>query len=442
MTSKEIKQIVDKRRAFSCRQYDQKNYRIGVNSAIYHESAKPEPDNRIPVPFVRRAIKLVKGYFAKVGNIRYTDADGWFDENIKPIYDRNAEELCTAELFEDAATYGSAFELHWYAGDKGGEQFYFGTLPIDQCIPIYTDDLKPRLKEFVWYRKLQDGTECATWYDDTEYVEYRRDTRDGEFVENAENSGRHLYGRVPVIEANVDRDKRNLFDHCLPLIDDFDKRISGVANEHDKFADSILLLGQRIDAITKGEDGKTDVDRLRDTRVMDGLSSVFDDVKKAAAYLERNVNDGFINSTLERNERLIYEMLCIANPNDEQFATASGIAQLYKLLGMEYMVSDIEAYFVRALYARIELIANHKTSQIPDKAKAEYVSVSFKRNLPFDLSTTIQLAAVATGGKPVMSQETAMRLFPSSIIDDPQAEIDRIKTEGVAIPAAPEEGNM
>lgn len=441
MTNQEIKQIVEQRRCFSHRNYDQKSYRIGVNAAIYYDTAKPEPDNRIPVPFVRRAIKLVKGYFAKVGNIRYTDKDGWFDDNIKPIYDRNGEELSTAELFEDACTYGSGFELHWYAKDDSGkEQFYFGTLPIDQCIPIYTDDLKPRLKEFVWYRKMQDGTECATWYDAQQYIEYRRKAKDKDFVE--ETSGLHLYGRVPVIEATVDRDKRNLFDHCLPLIDDFDKRISGVANEHDKFADSILLLGQKIDAVTKDENGKTQVDKLREMRVLDNLSSLFDDIKKAAGYLERNVNDSFINSTLKRNERLIYEMLCIANPNDDQFATASGIAQLYKLLGMEYMVSDIEAYFVRALYSRIELIAGHKTSDIPDKENAEYVTVTFRRNLPFDLANTILLAATATGGKPVMSQETAMRLFPSSIIEDPAVEIERIKAEGVQLPTIPADGDM
>jgi SPP1 family phage portal protein len=445
MTGEQIKQIIEKRRCFSRRVYDQKSYRIGVNSAIYDEPAKEEPDNRIPVPFIRRAMKLIKGYFAKVGNIKYSDEqktepskglkkvvdaiknmvkpESWFNKYIKPIYDRNGEQLCTAELFEDAATYGSGFELHWYGKDK---QFHFATLPIDQCIPIYSDDLKPVLEAFVWYRKLKDDTECATWYDATDYQEFRKGKND-EWTLNEENSGRHLYRRVPVIEANVDRDKKNLFDHMLPLIDDFDKRVSGVANEHDKFANSILLLAQKIDAVTKDDNGKTDVDNLRDSRVMDDLFGVVDDVRKAAAYLERNVNYQFIDNTLQRNERLIYEGLCLANPNDDNFATASGIAQLYKLWGMELMTADIEAYFVRALYSRIELIAGHKTSEIPDKEKAQLVTVTFVRNLPFDLQTFAMIASTATGGKQVLSRRTLLKACP--LVEDVDAEIEQIEAE-------------
>lgn len=419
MNAKQIDDIVKKHKPLTTRYYDQKTYKIGENAGIYQEGPKPAPDNRIPVPFIRRATKLIKGYFAKPGNITYSD-DGWYEEQIADIYDKNDEELETASVFEDATCYGRAFELHWYDEEDG---FQFAVLPIAQCIPIYSDDLKKRLNAFIWYRKDEDE-EIATYYDNAEYQEYRK-TKDG-WTLDAERSGRHLFGRVPVLEAVIDRDKRNVFDHCLPLIDMYDKIISEVGNEHEKFANSILLLKDMLDDTTKDADGKTQLDKIRDYRVLDQLG---DNVSNAVAYLERNVNDTFINNTLDRIERLTYEMLCIFNPNDDNFAAASGIAQAYKLLGFEYMIADMESYFSRFLYERIRLIAGHGAGIIKDVENADMVTISFKRNLPFNLESMANIISVLSGGQKVVSQKTLLQLFPASIIPDVDAEILAVKAE-------------
>ena len=48
MTGEEIKQIIDKHIPLSTRSTDQKSYKIGRNAAIYQQTPKPAPDNRIP----------------------------------------------------------------------------------------------------------------------------------------------------------------------------------------------------------------------------------------------------------------------------------------------------------------------------------------------------------------------------------------------------------
>jgi len=436
MTSDELKEIIKNHKPSSVRYYDQKSYKIGVNSAIYQYPAHEAPDNRLPVPFVRRAVKITKGYFAKVGNITYSSpteegvkTGGWFEENLADIFDANNEEMETAAMFEDSITYGQAWELHWFNAEGG---FKFTVLPVDQCIPIWSDDIIPELIGFVWHRRSGD-IERATFYDSAEYVEFTKEVKADDWTVDIEKSGKHLYGRVPVLQALTDRDRRNLFDHCLPLIDFYDKMASMVANEHEKFAESILLLRDAIDGVTKDENGMTDIDKVNRWRIIDHLG---ENVATAAQYLERNVNDTFINNTLDRLERLIYEMLCLFNPNDDSFATASGIAQAYKLLGFELAVADMESYFSQFLQARIKLIANHGSGRIAEPENADYVTIHFARNLPFDIERMAQIVTMLAGGKQVVSRETMLKWFPATMID--ANELEKVNAESAI--ANPDQG--
>jgi SPP1 family phage portal protein len=415
MTTKEIDKAIENHRSLTTRYYDKNTYKIGLNAGIFQADAKPEPDNRIPVSFACRALRLMKGYFAKAGNITYS---GDLMTTMQPVFDANDEQLVTGANFEDAASYGSGYELHWYGGDG---KFNFETLPVDQSIPIYTDDLRPTMKEFLWHRKTRATVELATWYDPQDYIEYKKDEERKIWVEDGH--GKHLYGKVPVNEYNISREKRNVFDHVLPLMDIYDRLNSEVGNEHEKFANSILLLQAMLDDTTKDENGKTQVDRIGEARIMQGL----DDVHKSAAYLERNVNDTFIGNTLDRWERLIYEMLCIFNPNDDSFATASGIAQAYKLLGFELLIADMESYFSKGLQKRIYMIAEHESFNGSGDPKE--VTIKFTRNLPFDLEKMAQIVSLLAGGRSVISDETLLKLFPASIVPDFKKELARVKKQ-------------
>ena len=116
-------------------------------------------------------------------------------------------------------------------------------------------------------------------------------------------------------------------------------------------------------------------------------------------------------------------MLCLFNPNDDKFATASGIAQAYKLLGFELMIADMESYFSQFLQARLKLIAGHKTSGIPVEG-ADFVTINFRRNLPFDLAAITDMVTKLKG---IVSDETLLKMFPSTIIDNVDEELKRIE---------------
>jgi SPP1 family phage portal protein len=418
MTGEELQEYIAKHRPSSLRISDKHSYKIGRNSGIYRDLPKTAPDNRVPVPFIRRAVKLVKGYFAKAGNITYSSKGTLVDDFLTPIFNANEEELETAAVFEDALVYGRAFELVWYEAERG---FQFAVLPVDQCIPIYSTSLKPELVGFIWHRKSGEDL-LATYYDAEGYTEFKQIAGRWEALEEL----KHLFDAVPVVEATIDRDGRNFFDHVLPLMDLYDKIISEVGNEHEKFAQSILLLRDQIDNINVDAAGLTDLDKLKLWRILDKQG---DKVRDAAAYLERNVNDTFINNTLDRLERLIYEMLCLFNPNDDSFATASGVAQAYKLLGFELSVADMESYFSLFLQKRIQLLAKHKLAPAGAEEESKNVTIHFSRNLPFDIERMASIATVLSGGKQVLSRESILKLFPTTIVENPEAELKAVQEE-------------
>jgi SPP1 family phage portal protein len=120
-------------------------------------------------------------------------------------------------------------------------------------------------------------------------------------------------------------------------------------------------------------------------------------------------------------------MLCIFNPNDDLFATASGIAQAYKLLGFELLIADMEAYFSKGLQNRIYMISGDESFKGEGEPKG--VTINFTRNLPFDLEKMAQIVSLLAGGRAVISDETLLKLFPATLVPDYEEELARVKVQ-------------
>jgi len=426
-----LTELIKTKRDYTLRTLDQTTYRIGNNAGIFVERPKPAPDYRVPVPFIRRSIELKKGYLVKPGNILYKN----LDDEIQDIYNQNDEQLKTAKMFEGCLTYGRSFELHWFQEGNGPR---FAPLPIDQSIPIYSDDLEPDLIGFIWHRMDQEGNELATYYDNTHYTHFLKAKGQSEWQLVPEKTGPHIYGQVPVLEATTNCDKLNSFDHVLPLVDLYDRVLSqDVANELHRFANAYLLLADKINDVTTDDAGRTMIDRLKEIKIFDGLGDR--SVRDSIAYLERNVNNTFIEATLDRVERLIYEMLNTPNPNDDSFATASGIAQAWKMLGANLDAANMEGYFSLFLFDRIRLLSALFSNLQSAVENADDVTIEFKRTEPHNLLELAQIAAMLKG---TLSDETIIGIFPADIVPDVQEEIARLKESmGGLFDDAPTDGD-
>lgn len=385
-------------------------YYDGKHPGIYREGPKESPDNRVPIPIVRKAVKQVLGYAFRPGSIVYTgDA---YEARLKEEFDANEETLLTPELAETALIHGRSFELHWT--EDGSKRF--AQVPIAQAFPVYSNNIVPKMVGFIRYWIDDEGTNHAVAYDDMIIQEFIQN-RDGWQLVNEQSHG---YKSVPIVEYSIAPDKSNLFDHVLALVDLLDRSMSeDVANELQRFANAYLLLASDISQ-EEDENGETEIDKIKRTKVFARLG---ENVRSRVEFLTKTLDATFINTALDRVERLIYEMMAVPNPSDDVFNAQTGIALEYKLQPFEYLVSTICAYFERGLQQRIRLMLTLDSTINGVVSDASDVSIHFMRNKPDDVAsiadTMIKLSSF-------VSQETLLKMLPSSVVADVEEELAKL----------------
>lgn len=368
--------------------FENQAYYLGKHPPINSTPVKPAPDYRVSVPLLRVAVDQLAGYVVKPGSVQY-EGDA-YENVLKPIYDDNEEPLITQQEFKAACTHGEAWEFHWMQDKK----FYFAMLPGSEVVPVYTNDLKPKLLAIIWYRWI-DNKLNAMIVDDTSRMDYIKD-KGWELVLEE----KHGFRAVPAVKFQINYDGSNLFDHVKEMVDANDRLYShDVANELEKYANAILLLRDRL----KQED-KDDIKYLG---MFEGLG---ENVTNAVAYLTKDIKTEFIEFAANNLRDMIYECLQIPNMhNRDKGQATSGYAKMLDNMTFEFLCASIEGAFIRGLQDRVRLICGHVLVNVDGTE----VSIKMHRNMPFDLETYAKVAAQLTG---TYDLEAILDIFPDYIL--------------------------
>jgi SPP1 family phage portal protein len=414
----DAKQLADIIAAHGIKQedyYENEAYYRGRNPAIFAKTPQADPDYRVPVPFIKLAIDTLAGYMAKPGNISYSGPG--YDDYLMDVFNANEETLITQDEFKKACVHGESYELHWYDGAP-----MFATIPTIQGIPVFSDDLKPRLEGFVRVWKAKDDTDRATHYGPDTVQEWARDKQSWTLI----SEELHGYGKVPVVIYRVSTEARNIFDHVKELIDAFDRLVShDLANELERFAKAYLLYANRLEDIPD-DTGQTAIDRIKQARTFEDLG---DNVSSKVAFLTKNIQSDFIRFSAETFQDLIYEMMQVPNPRDvKTFSGASGYAMMLKNMSFEFLCASIEGNFIRGLQDRVRLILGHKLVNVP----ANDVVIKMQRNLPNDLEMLARVSAQLSG---TWDKESILKIFPESMLtaEDRQRIIDQGQDQAASL---------
>lgn len=414
MDVKDIKKYIDNDGPRVRHIKQQVAYYEGKHPGILFDNPKEEPDNRVPVPIIRSAINFLLGYMFKPGNITYTG--DFYDSTLKDIYDNNEEGIQNAELAKTALTTGKAYEAHWT--EEGQEKF--AQVPITQGIMVKSSDLVPRDLAFLRYWR-DDRHILHAWVYEPGIVNIYVDGKTGLEIDPENPPIEQGYKTVSVLEVTISSDGSNLFDHVLELQDLLDKGLSeDIANELQRFASAYLLMADSIDSTHEDENGYTDADKIKLAKT---FSSLGDNIRDKVAFLEKNINPEFINTALDRIERLVWEMIGVINPNDDSFKNAvSGTALAYRLLPFEYLCAGIETYFGRFLQRRVRLVGALDSTINGTLGPVADVVIKFNRNLPANETEMIDNALKLST---LVSKETMLEYLPGSVIDSAEDEMKR-----------------
>ena len=379
--------------------------------AILHQTKKAayKPDNRIPVNFAKYIADTMNGFFMGIP-IKTTHDNGAVSDFLEQFEQYNGVDDVNAELSKICCIFGRGYEVYYV---DALERLCVRYLSPMNAFMIYDDSILEKPLFFVHYYKDADGVEKGS-FSDADKVRWF--TNRGSYVFSDEEKP-HAFGDVPATEYIENAERMGIFESVLPMINAYNKALSEKANDVDYFADAYLkVLGAAL--------SNEKLTELRDTRI---INLEGDDAEKIVVeFLQKPNADTTQENLINRLERLIFQISMVANINDENFGTSSGIALKYKLQSMSNLAKTKERKFTAGMNRRYRLIFSNPlaSGQGAPISREDWVGIRYKftMNIPANLLEESQIVGNLNG---LVSQETQLSVL--SIVDNAKQEIERME---------------
>ena len=320
--------------------------------------------------------------------------------------DSDAEDMawCT-----NALIYGVGYELQWI--DKYSQVRYSQVNPLN-AFAIYDNTLDCDLLYFVrWYKRDN--------FDDNDIFNVEVYSADTVKTYQAHGLGgaleliseeKHYFNDVPVSVFYLNESEENIFNCIITLNDAYNELQSSEIDDFNAWVDAYLTL-TGVDADSE------DIASMKANRVLilpEGAT---------ASWLTKNASDTQIVNMLDNIKKNIFKVTACPDMADETFLAQSGTALAYKLVGFENVASGIVARFTKAIQRRIELICNVLNLKATDAIWRD-ININFVRNLPVNLTETINLVNALKG---TVSDATLLGQIP--FITDVQSELEAVQKQ-------------
>lgn len=384
-----------------------KNYYDGMQKILsksYTDTSKP--CSHTVINYTKDISDSYCGYIATPGYISYgTDSDIVMD--VLKYNDYQAED---SDYLLDALVYGVAAELMYIDTDA---QVRFKLIEPTSCFGICDNSLTGDLLYFV---RMYD----ADAWDNSDL--YYVDVYDSRTIKHYQMSGKngylslldeepHYFNQCP---ANIFTmpDEKSVFDCVMSLQDAVNELYSCEIDDYSAFCDAYLVLAG-VDADAE------DIAMMKENRVLmlpDGAE---------AKWLTKDASDAQVENILKRAHDSIYRVAKCPDFSSESFVggVSSGIAIQYRLSGMEHKAGIIEGRMKKALQRRVELICGIASMKLGEDIFRD-IQITFKRNIPEDITTTIN---VVNNLKGTVSDATLLAQIP--FVNDINAELEAVAAQ-------------
>lgn len=389
-----------------------KKYYDGLQAILNKRYAdETKPCSRTVLNYCKNIVDNYAGYLATPGYISYQS-----DNDIQEIMDilrYNDYQEEDSEFLLNALIYGVAAELMYIDADG---KTRFRIINPTTCFGVYDDSLTGDLMYFVRMYKVNDWDESDNYnvdvYSDNNIRHYFMAGMNGQLTFTGEEP--HYFSQCP---ANIFTlpDEKSIFDCILSLQDSVNELLSAEVDDYSAFCDAYLTL-VGVDA------ERDDILAMKENRVIllpEGAT---------ANWLTKSANDAQVENILKRIHDSIYRIAQCPDFSSETFVggVSSGIAIRYRLTGMENRAGIIEGKMKKALQRRIEIICGIVSLKLGEEVFRD-IKISFKRNIPDDLSTTINLVNSLKGS---VSDATLLAQLP--FVADVNAELEALKEQKAA----------
>lgn len=389
--------------------YKYKNYYNGVQQILQKAYADPtKPCNKTVINYCKNIVDSYAGYLATPGFISYQS-----DEDIEEIMNvlrYNDYQTEDNEFLLNALIYGVSAELMYI---DESSQPRFRTIDPTTCFGVYDDNLTGDLLYFVRFYRASEWDDNNLYYLDVytdSYVKhFTMNGLHGQIMPIAEEP--HFFSQCP---ANIFYlpEEKSIFDCIMNLQDSVNEVLSAEIDDYSAFCDAYLVL-EGMDA-----DGD-DIAAMKENRVLlipEGAN---------ASWLTKATADAQVENILKRIHDSIYRIAQCPDFSSESFTggVSSGIAIQYKLTGMENKAGTIEGAMKKALQRRIEIICGIASMKLGEEVFRD-IKISFKRNIPEDLTSMINVINSLKG-----TVSDATLLSQLDFVSDVNAELEAVQEQ-------------
>lgn len=384
------------------------DYYKGDSDAIKKYLFVTERSNlKISVNYIKKFIKEEVAY--TLGNDITYESRTDNDSLIKDIeyYTAHWNELHDTDVMKYLLIFTQVYELYYIDSNA------------DFCSKIikptegyaYYDKASGKVLFFIHAFKNDFDTTISYIDVYTEGYIYHFDNKFNEIAVPTEN----IFGEVPVTIGALSQEGTDdsLYKDIKGLQDAFETNLSDVANEISDFRNAYLLF----------KNAQVDEDNIPDMKKLGVIQ--FPQPGGDASWLIKNINDTFIQNTLDRYEDTMYQIACHINHNEKLQSNLSGVTLQSRLIVLENKCNlEIKAHKnivknrMRFLFSYLDLKKN-KNYDYKD------VKALYTPNIPSDDLATAQMLSQSPEG--VISKDTARGLY--SFINNKVAEAEKVKKE-------------
>ncbi len=395
-----IKSDFETRKIIYDKMYD---YCVTGKSEAYREyKHNPKRSNlKVRTNFIKKFIKEEVAYLVS-NKITYTSKSDNkeeldFLEKKTAHWDKNHEKM----LLRDMLSFGSVYELY-YTTERNDEIMFNSKIISPRDGYVFADDFGNITMFLRFFKKKFDTRTYIDIYT-TGFVYHVYDN----FESTGEEKTPNKFGEVPVRIGTISQYKEHdtLFNELKDLQDAFETNLSDIVNEISDYRLAYLIFsGCQIDTTKKDEDGKTQLDYLKEK----GAMSVNEKDSKIY-FLTKDINDTFVQNTLNTLKKNMYEISNHIDTNEKLQSNLSGSAIRNRLIGLEQRVKDSEGSMKNIIQGRLYFL--FKLFNKLEKTNYDYrdISAKFTLNIPQDDVSIAQIISQIPDG--ILSKQTARTLF-------------------------------
>ncbi|MGP1568550.1 MAG: phage portal protein [Peptoanaerobacter stomatis] len=371
-------------------------------------------NNKIANNYAGYITDMATGYF--IGRpVTYTSTDDELIDKIQDIYNYNDEQDENNEIAKQISIKGRSFEILYLDETDTDEQamprLRFNKVQAENMMAIYDYNISPEMIYAIrWYDIKRDKKSIRKIevYSKDKISFFEQKGKKLSLLEEKE----HYFNIVPVVEFINNEELQGDFEKVLSLIDAYDKAESDSINNLEYFANCYMYLV-----------GMKDTD-INDIKEMKQLRVLLLDEKGEAGFLTKEENSAETENISNRLKDDIHKFAMVPDLSDEHFSNnSSGIAMLYKLLGLEQLAVKKERKFKKALQRRLEIICNYLNFK---GANYNYkdIQMKFMRNIPVNDKENVEIVQMLQS---IISKKSSISYL--KMIDDVNAELENIEKE-------------